>query len=267
MQPLPTQQEQDGLLQGIFEKIPSLHDPNHLQELVILGLELILRRAEDQAIKADFIKRACDSIDTARQETVPSKFFAAVKRAAQNCILLLQTARDERLARDLLHEPTAIPETQTPNASAPAPQACEKKNPRTVIALTLLLATTVGAAIIAIATHSSWQDSPYDKRQNVLSAAQFTSQIFDAAAKMAETLSLPDSRINLHVIRDGKDQMIFVIDAVPRRICPASAWILAQRGKLTINGTAPSVRSKSAITALCYHSKENSIVTWSPNPS
>ena len=268
MGPPPDPQEQEKLLREILGKIPSIHDPDHLLELFGLGLELILRRPEDRTKKEALVKSICNDLDAAREETVPSKFFAAVSRAAQHCVALLQKAKDERTATDAEKQHPAIGEEQTPAPDSPAPAPPPRRTPLrwSVITLATLVVAASASAVLALATHAYWKDFSFAKRQSVLTAAQLTNQILNAASNRPESMSLSDAGIKLHVIRDAKDQAMFVIEAVPRRICPASGWTLAQKGNLTINGTAPANRSKSAITALCYRSEGPSIVTWSPNP-
>ncbi len=264
MQGLPSPQEQDELLQGILRKIPALHDPDHLEELVVLALGLVLQRPEDHAKKETLVKSVHASIEAVRRETVPSRFFSAMKSAARHCAALLQTARSDRPHPGMARQPpppTAVGKKPVP---AKRPPGAAPATPRSVIALTIFLVVASTAAMIAIATHAIWRDSPYARRPDILTAAQFAGQLADAASGRPPR---SDAGIKLHLMRGADERTILLVEAVPRRICPASGWILARKGQLTINGAAPAILSKAAITALCYRSKDDPSITWSPDPS
>jgi hypothetical protein len=264
MPSLPDAGGHDDLLRSIFLKIRQAVDPDDLQELVLLALEMLLRRADDQAIKETFGQHIREAIDAVRQETVPSKFFAALRRVGEESIHLLETARGERQPREVVRK--APPDERPTEPSLPRPLArATAPTPWPVLGLSALLVTATAAAMIALATHGVWGDP--SGRPNTLTAAQLAGRIVAAAAKPSENLPGMKAGPTLHVARDADDRVILVVDAVPRRICPATGWLLAGKGRLTIGGQAPARPSKSAITALCRRHKGDPDMTWSPNPS
>jgi hypothetical protein len=123
------------------------------------------------------------------------------------------------------------------------------------------------SAVAAIATHPLWQNEPFAEHTNVMTASILAAQITGAVGNLGESAHATSDKTNLQLVHGTNNRVIVVAEAVPRRICPASGWLLARKGTVTINGFAPAVVSKAAITALCFRNAGNANITWSPKPS
>jgi hypothetical protein len=234
------------MLADIFAKIPTLQRPDALRQLVTLALDMLLRRDQDQALRHRLAGVVGRSIDALPRGADAAANLAALQRTAQDCMTLLQAAADDRLPRD------AAP---TPQPASPRRAAA----PKAVVALAVLLLLAVGGMVTALATADRWQQN----RPLPLTAATLARQI---TATAADPGAAGDSNgtPSMRRLRDADQHVIVLVAAVPRRLCPATGRILAQTGKLTINGVAPPRRGRAAITALCFQGRGDSDLTWSP---
>ncbi len=255
-----TAQEQEALFQAIVQKIPSIRDAEHLREIVTLALALMLRRPVDRGLK-EKLGQCVHDIFAAAPEAAAEDPRAGLRRAALDCVEVLQAAREHRLPRKIVfpeqtrgkpvgkalhavHRHVASGETYVTNTM------------RGVMAGVALMALLGGLAL--------WHGSGPRGGSGFSEANRFAAQIIAAAEGSGETTHLFGGTIRVQAA-DG--HTVVVVEQVPPRICAASGWTLVHKGILTVNGVTPSRVSSAIITELCNSQDGDATLMWMARPA
>jgi len=264
MEPPVFTKEQEELLQGIIGKIPTISDPDRLQEHVLLALELTLRRNDDHSMRETLIKCVRDRIAAVKAR--PGDASQALRRAADECLEVLQAARMQRLPRDVAIA-QAVAAERPQEEIVPVADVPPSATKWGVIASGAFVVLVALSAIVALATHELWRNSPLVQPPKVLTASQVAGEIVEAVQALHESRPFSSSQVNMHLLRGGDDRAVVVVEGVPRRICSSVGAILARKGTLTINGTSAAFQYRSAIVVACRQRPGDADITWSPKPS
>ena len=232
------------LLRAIICKIAVMEDPVRMRELAHLGLDMLLRRAEDKELR-DSLNRRVEEIfaePTGDGGAIPAP--ESMQRASAACIDLLEVAEKQRQPRAVVKLPTLRP-TPKPGRVWPA-----------LAAMTLLLLPVAGLVALA-------EPSLLPAEEAVPPTAA------ELAAAIAETVSGAGPRVigatRLYLARGLDDRALVVAEAVPRRLCAATGAMLIRQGTLIVNGRKPEYPSTRAVAARCAQGEGEAVLIWSPN--
>jgi len=268
MEPPVFTKEQEELLQGIIAKIPTISDPDRLQEHVLLALELTLRRTDDHSMRETLIQCVRERIAAVKTKSRSGASSQALRHAADECLEVLQAAKMQRLPRDLaIAQAVAAERRQDEIVPVLPAQRGAKKVKWGVIASGAFVVLASLSAMVALATQELWRNSPLVQLPKVLTGAQVAGEIVEAVQASRESRAFASSQVNMHLLRGADDRAVVVVEGMPRRICPTVGTILARKGTLTINGTSSAFPYRSAIVAACRQRHGDADLTWSPKPS
>jgi hypothetical protein len=245
-------QEQEALFQFILKKIPSMTEPKRLKELVKQEIVLLLRRPEDESLRGKLVAYVNEMFSNLLAEPPSTVQKAHVRRAARDCIEVLQAAKEHRMPRDIIYPHGGRSAGVSKKTGRPAP--VETKASAKLMGIAAAFATVLVGSIV-------WQSSQTDRSSIFLDAKTFTAQMIAATTNAEEVESPFGGHVKQKTI-DGKVKV--VADKVPSRICAASGWQLVHQGILTVNGVTPKRVSSAIITDLCYSAKGEVSIMWEP---
>jgi len=229
------------MMQTIMGKISTIDDPEHMQELVLLAIDMMLKRAEDKPLRNLLIWRAHIAISNLVNEGSLSIDVDRRLQAVANCTELLQAAREQRQPRRVIEQESRIEESKSkPPMSWPL-----------FLAIGAALLVLI-AALFALASPAAFSQTP----------AALAAQI-EAVPAVAQLRPNPDGT-RFYLARGAQDQLMVVAQEVPRRLCGSTGLLLAQNGVVTINGSALPQATKLAAVALCFLHPGNATLTWVP---
>ena len=243
--PLPPE-KQEALFQDIIRKMSSANDPRKLEELALLALNLMLRRADDpKGIREKFAQQIKALTAAVKSGQQPDNTRKAMVVAAKGCIQVLKAAKNERPPR----EPELRPEAE----EAPPKSPDEESDNTLKVVLAALVAMallTAGAGYgvwrlwpvkppeIAVADQQSAgksEDSSPDAVVEPSEATKFVELLFRAAREPHPPVShMFGGAVEVRSILGGHH--IVTARDVPDQICAEAAMALAEKGLLSING-------------------------------
>ena len=248
MMTLTQGQDEGDMMKTIMRRIASNDDPEHMQELALLAIDMMLKRAEDKPLRNLLIWRVHIAISGLLNEGTLTVDPERRRAAAQNCAELLQTAREQRQPRRVL------------SADERPADEVEPAKGKPLMSWPLLIAIALGLVVLIMALFAL--ASPAAFSQAAVTATNLAAQI--EAAPGVGTMRPNQDGTRFYLARGQDDHPIVVAQDVPRRVCGATGLLLAQDGKVTINGTALSQSSSVVAAALCYKRSGNATLTWSP---
>jgi hypothetical protein len=232
-----------------------------MERLVSLALRMLLQRDEDREQLDQLTRYIHDSIEQARQRTSPDEFDRELHRIARECAKLLAAARESRLPRAIVLHPSERARQQESADEVKPP----RKPARHRIAASLIAALVafgfVPAAAIAIdptLAPASWRSAPVVR----LTPARLAEQITNAGDGGVQALA--EQGITAHVARLIDDRPLVMIDNLPRRLCPATASLLARQGDVTLFGRPAPDKRASTVASLCHSEDGDARLYWSP---
>jgi hypothetical protein len=243
MMSLTKGQNEGDMMQAIMGKISAIDDPEHMQELVLLAIDMMLKRAEDKPLRNLLIWRAHIAISNLLNEGTLTVDVDRRQQAVENCTELLQAAREQRQPRRTIEHESRIAEIKSrgkPTMSWPL-----------FIAIILSLLVLI-AALFGLASPAAYSQTP----------SALAAQIEAAPATVALRPN-PDGT-HFYLAHSPDDRTVVVAQEVPRRMCGATGLLLARNGLVTINGSALPHATKLAAAALCYGHSGNATLTWTP---
>jgi len=247
--PIPASaEEQEALLQAIVRKIPSIEDPDRLREATVAALSLLLRRPTDRGLRADLTLRV-ESIVADLGGATPERMQAA----ANECLQVLQAARDRRLSRAAEAAQAAALGLKPPRTAA-ARRARHRAQAGYAVAIAGGVTVMVGGLLWVMALRPApppVMAEPARLVEQMIAVSQgevLPIHVFGGPLRLTMRGSLP----------------VVVAEAVPPRACAAAGWALVRKGLLTINGITPSRASAARITDLCNHAEGDATIQWMP---
>lgn len=247
--PIPASaEEQEALLQALVRKIPSLEDPDRLREATVAALSLLLRRPTDRGLRADLTLRV-EAILAPLGGAAPDRMRAA----AQQCLDVLQDARERRLSR-AAEAAQAAARGVKPSRFAAAKRARHRAQAGYAVAIAGGVTVMVGGLLWVMALRPAAPPM-------MAEPARLVEQM--VAVSQGEVLPVHVFGGALRLIMRG-DLPVVVAEAVPPRACAAAGWALVRKGLLTINGITPNRASAARITDLCNHGEGDATIQWMP---
>lgn len=223
-----TPEEREAYLHEIVHKLASISDAHKLQELSLLAVAMLLRRAESADLKRQLgerIKRATAAAHTPDQ----------VHAAARHCLEIIEEARTRRRPR------------QQPPA--------KKSSPKGWLAWgSLLVLLAAGGAVW-------WGISTQEDVPDIADSALFVEQLVAAAKGEAPPTHMFGGTLE-HSSMNG--MAVIVAREVPPRVCAATGMRLVKLGLVSINGVTPSRVSSAIVTELCNKEPGNATIMWAP---
>jgi hypothetical protein len=249
-------QDEGTLMKTIMRKIASVDDPETMQELALLAIDMMLRRAEDKPLRNLLIWRVHIAISGLLNEGTAVIDPVRRQEAVQNCTELLRAAREQRQPREVV----MLPNSRTQAEADPAPARNKSSLSWPIVAAVAAVLAALAAALFALASPAAM----LSQAPPPITAAGLAAQIEAAPAIDLAALRPSDDGTRFYLARSQDDRPIVVAEEVPRRLCAATGYILAHDGSVTINGAAPAQMTKVAVSALCYRQAGNATLTWSP---
>jgi len=260
--PTNTATDEAVLLQNIIARIPTVKEPDQLRELVVLAVDMVLRRTEDHPLRDDLVNRV-------------GVLFAAPKTDYSiDCIELLLAAKEHRPPRQVLHAPEqrdepADEDDVTGQIKVFRRYSLTLSKPVMAGAGAGLLMLVLAAGFVGLRSRSPDMPATAETAAGdatagdaVAAPPDFAKQIADAARGVGQPVRL--AGVRPYVLRGGDGATFVRIEGMPPSVCVASGLALAQTGALTIAGATPSRLSRMAIGNLCRRQHGPVAVTWKP---
>lgn len=225
-----TPEEREATFQAIVLKLPHVGDPHKIEELSLLALAMLLRRAESAAFKAELSHRVQAIVAKAH---TPEQ----IHLAAQQCLKILEEAKAKRRPRPS------------------RPSGDEERSVKTWVTMGLfVMLAVVGGAVW-------WGVSSTEDEPGLSESAQFVEQMIAAAKGSGPATHLFGGTLSLSSMNGAS---VVIAENVPPRICAASGMRLVKLGLVSVNGVTPSRVSSAVITELCNKESGNATIMWAP---
>ena len=245
--------DRDPLFDEVVSRLPLAAGPEQMERLVLLALRMLLRRDEDREQLDRLTRSVHEAIAQARQKLGDHDLHPV----GQECAKLLEAAWRSQQSRQVVLHPAerARSERRAPRV----PLGRQLAAAMMILTAVLLFLPAAAIAIDPSLAPASWRSPPIVR----LTAAQLAQEIVDLPAGDASELA--GRGIVTHLARLIDDRPLVMADNLPRRLCPKTALLLAQRGEVTIFGyPAPDARA-STLASLCHRENGDVRLMWSPN--
>jgi hypothetical protein len=252
-------QDEGALMKTIMGKLASVDDPEHMQELALLAIDMMLRRAEDKPLRNLLIWRVHIAISSLLNEGSTAIDPTRRREAVQSFAELLRAAREQRQPREVVMLQNNRSDAEPPETAATPIKPSSVSWP--ILVMVLLVLAALVAGLFALASPAAMLSS---SGPTPVTAAGLAAQIEAAPAMDGAALHPNSDGTRFYLARSQDDRPIVVAEDVPRRLCAATGWALARDGAVTVNGAVPAQLSKVSVSALCYRSGGNATLTWSP---
>lgn len=248
-------EETEAVFQEIVRKLPSVGDPAKLEELSLLALAMMLRRASSKDLRDELSHQIRGIMASVKPGHTQDATRNAMRAAARDCIRVLQVAKTRRQPREpqaSRHgghsgEPSASHGSHHPHAPV------ARKHPKT--ALIVIAATTVMLVAGGYLGWSGRRDDGYDPNDTT----KFVDQIIQAAEGEAPATHMFGGPLEVSAMNGVP---VVTARGVPPRICAASGMRLVKKGLLSVNGDTPTRISSAIITELCNKNDTDATIMW-----
>lgn len=236
--------DESVLVRGILAKMAAVSEDATLSELFHLAISLLLRRAEDHALKENILVAARILLDELKnQPERRDEILPDLRR-------LIEKARDERPKRETI-------QSEPPKIIALQPRIQHRSLVTKAAALILGIGSLSAMALLV--TSFWWHTPPaFAYGMNAPSIAK-------------AILTLPEGKdeektigaMSLHRLNGNNGQVVVMANDVPRRLCPAVGALLGAKGPITIGGARPISYAKPVLERACFRDKGDVSLTWS----
>lgn len=233
----------DPLLDEVIARLPLAASPEQMERLVLLGLRMVFRRDEDREQLAKLTRSLHELIGQARD----------LHRVGQECAKLLETARRAPQFRQVPLHPA-----QRERYRGAGPLLRWLTAAAMMAMAALLLLPYVAIAIDPSLAPVSWRPPPKIR----LTAPLLAREVADLPAGDGADLALQG--IVTHLARLIDDRPLVMVDNLPRRLCPETAALLAQKGDVTLFDQAAPDARPSTLASLCHRENGDARLMWSP---
>jgi len=238
-------EEADAFFQEIIRKLPSVADPAKLEELSLLALAMMLRRAASRALRDELSQQIRAIVSSVTPGHSPEATRDAMRIAVRGCVRVLQVAKERRQ-----------PRTPQPGAADSSGHHSLEGKRRGNQVIWGAVATAV--LMVLIGAFFGWnrkEESGYDPNETV----KFVDQIVRAAQGEAPATHMFGGSLEVSSMNGVP---VVTAKGVPRRICAASGMMLVKKGLLSVNGDTPSRISSAIITELCNKADGDATMMW-----
>jgi hypothetical protein len=244
MEKQPAPVESEFYFQEIVRALPAMHHPAKLEELSLLALTLLLRRAASRDLRDELSQQIKTIVAKASADPSPD----AMRQAAKSCIGVLREAKKRRLPRNAQSVPLSHPH--------PPPASDGGARKANWILWTILAVVVLAILIGALIEWKSRRTDTLDPNDIV----KFVEQITETAQGKA----LANPAYGTVELSSMNGMPVVIARGVPPRLCAASGMRLVRKGVLGINGETPQRISSAIITELCYKNEGAATLMWSP---
>jgi hypothetical protein len=230
-----TPEEADAYFQEIVRKIPFVREPAKLEELSLLALAMMLRRASSRDLRDELshqIRTITASVTPGHSSDATGE---AMRMAARGCMRVLQVAKERRRPRDPHPHPAPKPANRIL-------QAC----------------LALAALMVVAGAFLGWKDEPEDD-YDPKDTTRFVEQIIQSAQGDAPATHMFGGTLEVSSMNGVP---VVIAKEVPRRVCAASGMRLVKKGLLSVNGDTPSRISSAIITELCNRGEGDATMMW-----
>lgn len=245
MEKQPAPVDNEAYFQEIVRALPTMHHPDKLEELSLLALSLLLRRAASQPLRDELAQK----IKAVVAATPPNPTPEAMRAAAKDCVSLLREAKKRRLPRSAQSVP--LSHSHSPAASVESPKKANW------ILWSVLAALVLAVLIGAYIEWKSRSADDYDPKETL----KFVEQIIEAAQGHPPPTHTFGGALELGSMNGVP---VVIARGVPPRVRAASGMRLARKGLLSVNGETPPRVSSALITELCYKETGAATIMWAP---
>ena len=249
-----TPEEKEAFFQDIIRKLPAVRDPAKLEELSLLALAMMLRRASSKDLRDELSHQIKEIVASVTPGHSADATNDALRLAAKACIGVLRKAKERRQPREMPPAPPPVARL----ASHPHGHSEEAKPFGGKRVIPLAVGGAVLLVVIGIALGwSNRSEDGYDPNETT----KFVEQMISAAQGGAPTTNIFGGPLEVSSMNG-----IPVVTArgVPSRVCAASGMRLVKKGLLSVNGETPNRISSAIITELCNKVDGDSTIMWAP---
>ncbi|AVM76243.1 hypothetical protein [Magnetospirillum gryphiswaldense] len=247
-------EEAEVIFQEIIRKLPSVSTPAKLEELSLLALAMMLRRASSKDLRDELSHQIREIVSSVTPGHSPEAMRNAMRFAVRGCIKVLQVAKERRLPRDthLDAETRSIGVEEHGHHAPTKPVDKFTGNP------IIVGAVAIAVLLVLLGAYLGWsgkQDDGYDPNETT----KFVEQMILASQGQAPATHMFGGTLEVSAMNGVP---VVTARGIPRRICAASGMRLVKKGLLSINGDTPTRISSAIITELCNKDDGDATIMW-----
>lgn len=249
-----TAEEQEELFQTLILKLPGVKTPEHLEQVTLLAVDLMLRRPFDRDLRNGLQRRVREIVAGVNRDHPPDVMHNEMRAAARECIAVLRAAKDQRLPRAVTDN---WAQSKDGKFHAHLHSAEDGgRRPAIILGGALVLLTAVVGGYIF------WKSGQTPGENTAGESDRFIAQLVEATQGNPAQYHMFGGLLRITAMNGVP---VVIAEEVPPRICSASGMKLVRKGLLSINGVTPTRVSSAIVTELC--NKEgggNAQLMWAP---
>lgn len=249
-----TAEEQEELFQTLILKLPGVKTPEHLEQVTLLAVDLMLRRPFDHDLRNGLQRRVREIVTGINPDHPPDVMHNEMRAAARECIAVLKAAKEQRLPR-IVTDNWAQSKDGKFHAHLHPTEDGGRRLALILGGALVLLTLTVGGYIF-------WKSTRPPVESTAGETDRFIVQMVEAAQGKAVPYHIFGGLLRVTAMNGVP---VVIAEGVPPRICSASGMKLVKKGLLSVNGVTPTRISSAIVTELC--NKEgggNAVLMWAP---
>jgi hypothetical protein len=260
MQVAPHADAPDQVLTDLVARIGAISDPDRLEELVVLALQMTHRRTEEAAERDSLVDMVHVMVAAVRAESQADARMEALHRVGKDCIALIEAANARRARREIVYLPEARAASPLASPDSDKNKAHPASGGWTWPALSSLAALCIVCigAVAMLASGSLPKPAPEAPQ----TATYIAALIEDAAADPAWGSDRTRGPLTLHVLRRSDQSSMTLAEGIPQRKCLEVATLLSAKGDLSINGVDIDRQVRAAFAAACRNKPGSASIAW-----
>lgn len=249
-----TAEEQEELFQTLILKLPGVKTPEHLEQVTLLAVDLMLRRPFDRDLRNGLQRRVREIVAGINPDHPADVLRNEIHAAARDCLGVLRAAKEQRL-------PRAVTDNwaQSKDGKFRAHLRSTEDGGRR---LALILGGALLLLTVAVGGYIFWNRTREPVENTAGETDRFIAQLVDATQGKPAQYHMFGGLLRITAMNGVP---VVIAEEVPPRICSASGMKLVKKGLLSINGVTPTRVSSAIVTELC--NKEgggNALLMWAP---